>query len=265
MKVPLPVRAIPSITFQAWLTPPPLGSGTARRDMEATGDLDPCYFGGVPGYETGHGPVALAVHGWGGRAAQMTAIAHKLASAGHRVVVPKLPGHAGGPATDIKKAAAALRAVVEEVGEPEVVVAHSFASMVMRLGFPDTGPVRVVLIAPVLNVEDALDVFGDRLRLMPWARRGLRSRLEAWDPSMWPIVSDILPDQLPGAEIMIVHDPQDSETPFARSAELAAMRPNTSIVAIEGAGHSRILSNDIALDHLAEFVAEVPVSDDTAA
>lgn len=265
MKIPLPIRTVPSLTFRAWLTPPPLGHQTVERDRGSTADLTPVYFGGVPGYETGTGPVALALHGWGGRAAQMAPIARRLADEGYRAVIPQTPGHAGGPSTDIKQAASAVRAIVEDVGWPEIVVAHSFASMVLRLAFPEEAPERVALIAPALDVHDALEVFGDRLRLMPWARRGLRKRLEAWDPGLWPTVSQSSPAQLPGANVLIVHDPDDPETPFARSAELAAIRPGTSIVALEGAGHSRILSHPETLNRLAGFTDETSVSRDSAA
>lgn len=236
-----------------------------QRDRESTADLSPVFFGGVPGHEIGTGLVALALHGWGGRSAQMAPIARRLAETGHRVVLPQVPGHAGGSPTDIKRAAAAVRALVDDVGQPSLVVAHSFASMVLRLAFADEAPDRVTLIAPALDVRDALEVFGDRLRLLPWARRGLRRRLERWDPVLWPAVSQSLPTQLPGAEVLIVHDPHDGETPFARSAELAATRPGTSIVALEGAGHSRILANSETLDHLAAFATDTAISRDSAA
>lgn len=260
MKVPLLVRVVSGLTFRAWLTPPPLGASTAARDREAVRVLTPVHFGGVPGFETGKGPVAIAAHGWGGRAAQMAPIAHRLADEGYRVLIPQLPGSAGGPATDIKQVAAALDAVIADVGPPDLVVAHSFAAMVMRLAFSKSAPSRMVLIAPALDVNDALTVFGDRLRLLPWARRGLRRRLEAWDPSLWPTMSSIYPDQLPAAEVLIVHDPDDSDTPFARSAELAAIRPRTSIVAMENTGHSRILSDESTLEEVARFVSADLVS-----
>jgi pimeloyl-ACP methyl ester carboxylesterase len=265
MKIPLPVRAIPRLTFEAWLTPPPLGRGIESRDRESTADLTRVHFGGIAGYETGDGPPVVVLHGWGGRPAQMAPIARHLAHQGHRVLVPELPGHAGGRPTDIKQVAAALLAVIDDVGEPELVVAHSFAAMVLRLAFPDRAPARVALVAPALDVRDALDVFSDRLRLFPWARRGLRTELERWDPALWPLVASVAPSQLPGADVLIIHDPDDRETSFARSAELAALRPGTAIVALEGAGHSRILSNPAALDHLARLQENEAVSDDTAA
>lgn len=265
MRIPFPIRSLPSLAFRAWLTPPPLGSTAAQLDRESLSGLNQCHFGGVPGHEIGTGPLVVAVHGWGGRAGQMVSVAQRLADEGFRVVIPELPGHAGGAKTDIKQSAGALRSVIDEIGEPEMVVAHSFAAMVLRLAYPESGPSKVVMVAPALNVEDALEVFGHRLRLLPWTRRGLRRRLRSWDPSLWPTVAQILPGQLKGTHILIVHDPLDRETPFAGSAQLAAIRPATSIVPLEGAGHSRILSNPLTLDHVAGFLAGDRVSDETSA
>ena len=265
MRVPLPVRALPALSFEAWLSPPPLGRSAAARDLETLSVMTPCHFGGVPGFEVGAGPIAMALHGWGGRPAQMVPIALRLAEEGFRVVVPTLPGHAGGEKTDIKVGAASVRGLIDDLGTPELIVAHSFASMVLRLVFLGDAPARVVLVAPALDVGDALDVFGDRLRLLPWARRGLRSRLESWDPLLWPILSDSYPRQLPGAEVLIVHDPADEDTPFLRSAELAAVRPATSIMPIEGSGHSRILSDHRTLDLTADFATRRPLTRESAA
>lgn len=254
MKIPWPVRYIPTYTFKAWLTPPPMSVRVTERDRAATADLTPFLTGSHTGFEVGSGPLVLALHGWGGRPAQMAPVARRLASDGFRVLVPELPGHAGGEATDIKQAAAAIRAVVDQLGMPELVVGHSFASMVMRLAFADEHPDRIVLVAPALNVHDALDVFGDRLDLMPWARRGLRRRLEAWDPLLWPTVSSLLPDQFPGAEVLLVHDPEDKDAPFSRSAELAALRPQTSLRVVTDVGHSKILSDPDVLDGVSRWV-----------
>ena len=190
----------------------------------------------------------------------MAPIARALADEGYRVLIPQLPGYAGGPATDIRQTEAALRGLIGDVGQPDLVVAHSFAAMVLRLAFSEGAPRRVMLVAPVLDVTDALTVFGDRLRLFSWARRGLRRRLEAWDPALWPTMSSAQPGQLPGAEVLILHDPGDSETPFARSAELAAVRPRTSIVAMEDTRHARILSDERTLEEVARFVSADPVS-----
>jgi pimeloyl-ACP methyl ester carboxylesterase len=196
------------------------------------------------------------MHGWGGRPAQWASTARHLAGRGYRVLIPELPGHAGGRRTDIVEAADVVRRLLDEVGEPELVLTHSFAALVARLAFAAEAPDRVVMVAPALDVEDALIVFSERLRLMSWTRRGLRRRLQRWDTALWPTLASLHPDQLPGARVLVIHDPDDNETPFARSAELAAIRPATSIVALPGAGHSRILSSGEAMRSMTDFVLE---------
>ena len=265
MKAPLAVRAHSGSAFRAWLTPPPLPARVQVRDIERLADFEPCYFGGIPGHEIGEGPLIVAVHGWGGRPAQMAPLARMLADEGYRVLVPRLPGHAGGRPTDIKQAAEALRSLIADVGRPELVVAHSFASMVLRLAFDPEIPHDVVLVAPALDVDDSLQVFGDRLGLFPWVRRGLRRRLEGWDPSLWPTFSSLLPEQMPGARVLIVHDPEDDETSFARSAELAAIRPATTIVSLPGTGHNRILASSQTIDAATGFIERHTIEDHTAA
>jgi pimeloyl-ACP methyl ester carboxylesterase len=189
----------------------------------------------------------------------MAALSLALAETGPRVMIPELPGHAGGEPTDIKQAAAAVSRLIDGAGRPTAVVGHSFASMVMRLAFAETAPPSIVLVAPALDVNDALDVFGDRLGLFPWARSGLRRRLEAWDRTVWPVVSSLHPEQMPGAEILVLHDPEDPEASFSRGIELARVRSGTEVVAVPDAGHNGILSDRLAIDRIVRFLARESV------
>lgn len=242
MTVPFPVRAVPRLARRAWFTPPPIGSRTIERDRESVSGLQSFRAGDVSGFETGTGPLVLALHGWGGRPAQMTALSLAFASAGYRVVIPQLPGHAGGAPTDVKEAATAVDEVLAEVGEPAVLVAHSLASIVSRLVFANRpSPGIVLFFAPAHDVNDVLEVFSDRLRLLPWTRNGLRRRIETWDPRLWPEISDLHIDQFPGSQIHIFHDPADADTSFARSAELAFRRPATHMHVASNVGHSKVL------------------------
>lgn len=261
MKPPLALRVLPAVAYRAWFTPPPLGRTAAQRDAEAAEGLEPVSLelpGGlrVSGYQAGEGPVALALHGWGGRSAQMSEIARRLAEEGLRVVTVDLPGGAGGEPTDIKQAAAAIEAAVRAIGPPQVVVAHSFAALALRLVRWDSVPSRVVMAAPVVKVADALDRFAARARLAPWVGAGLWRRLEAWDPDLFARVNQADPGQLAGAELLILHDPEDPDAAFAASAELAVLRPATRLVPVTGAGHNGVLRDPAALDRIADFVAQ---------
>ena len=250
-KIPFPVRVYPGLTWRAWLTPPPIGSRTLEKDREATADLTP--LDGYEGFEAGSGPLVLALHGWGGRAAQMAPVARRLAAEGYRVVAPELPSRAGAPITDIKKVAAVVTGMIDRLGFPEVVIAHSFAAVVMRVVFVDRGPRLAVMFGPALDWMDAVDTFSERLRLFPWAKRGLVRRLERFDPALTPRMRGLPVDHMPDTDLLLIHAPDDPDALFSRSAELAALRP-ASILVAEGLGHSRILGDPAILDRVAEVV-----------
>jgi pimeloyl-ACP methyl ester carboxylesterase len=251
-------RLIPAAAEQAWFMPPPLGTRTADRDRAATADLDrlvvPFEDGGLTGFEVGRGPLVLGVHGWGGRAAQMAAIARGLAAEGWRVAALDLPGHAGDRRTNLQVTARAITAATASLGEAEAVVAHSLGAMTLRVSFPRSAPPSIVMIAPLVTVSDALAVFGERLHLAPWTRRRLRARLQRWNPKLWASIDGIMPGQFPGSDMLVLHDPADPETSFAAAAQLAALRPRTTIVPAFGAGHSRILSDPATVDLIVSFL-----------
>lgn len=261
MRVPLAVRAVARVALEAWFTPPPLSNRRIAADEELLAGVEgvrvPFDGGELAGFSIGEGPAVLAVHGWGGRAAQMFPLAKALAASGNRVVAVDLPGHAGGAKSDIKVIARAVNTVVEAYGPPRAVIAHSLGAMATRLAFAESAPPLVVYMAPCLVVGDALDVFSARARLLPWADRGLRRGLRSWDPDLFPRLDDLTVEQLPGAEILILHDPADPETSFARSAELAARREITEVVPLDDVGHSGLLSDPRTIDLVVGRLADI--------
>ncbi len=261
MRVPLAVRALPAVALKAWFLPPPLSENRAAAEAKALAGVErltiPWEAGVLDGFSVGDGPLVIAVHGWGGRAAQLLPFAQALAERGARVVAMNLPGHRGGTPTDIKAVAGALTRIAEEVGPPRALLAHSLGAMATRLAFRESPPSRVVLIAPLLVVSDALDTFSSRAQLLPWADRGLRKGLRSWDPSLYPWLDDPAIDQLPGAEVLILHDPDDQDTPFTRSAELAARRDRTEIVPLHDLGHTGGLTDPVALGLAVQHLSEV--------
>lgn len=258
MRVPLMVRAVPTGALRAWFTPPPLSKRRATVEAEALAGVErvriPVTEGDLAGFSVGTGPLVIAAHGWGGRAAQMLPLAEAMAGRGMRVVAFDLPGHRGGDKTDVKAMASALSRISDELGPPRALLAHSLGAMAARLAFRELAPPRVVLFAPLLVVSDALDVFSRRAGLLPWADRGLREGLRSWDATLYPWLDDLATDQMPGAEMLILHDPADPDTPFSRSAELAALREGTQIVPLNDLGHTGALSDPDAVELASAFL-----------
>lgn len=241
------LRALPALAWRAWFTPPP-GRSTGESPLKWT------RVAGKDALTIGDGPVALVLHGWGGTPEQMAPIAETLAADGYRAMVPDLPGRAGTGRADIKQMVATVDEVVVETGEPAVVVAHSFAALALRLVFDRHAPDAVVMVAPLVDVDDALDKFGDVLDLFPWTRAALRRRLRNWDPDLFEKVSGIHPEQLAGARLLILHDPADPQTAFRNAEAMASGRSDTEIVALEGTGHNRILASEAAIAEIRSFL-----------
>lgn len=210
----------------------------------------------MTGFTMGNGPVALLLHGWGGVGSDMSAAATALASEGFRSVVIDFPGHGSDrrTRTDLFVMSAAIDAASGMFGSPEVVVAHSFGAAATFTAFVHGGPRQVILIAPAIRSARFVDYFSGRLRLSRQAKDKLWHRLERF---AGPQVLSIMRGEaeIPGAEVLILHDPEDPRTPFEDSAAYAEVREQVSIVSVPGSGHRDILDDELALTEMTDFVA----------
>lgn len=256
MKASFPLRISTRLAYRAWFTPPPVPSKASTADLSGLRRFSLDLPGGRrTGFELGEGPLVLALHGWGGRSAQFADLSRMLSRDGYRVVVPDLPGGAGGARSDAKQVATVVDELVAAIGHPAAVVAHSFGALGARLAFESDPPTKVVMFAPMLTVADSLDGFADRLRLSPRVRRGLMNRLRRWDPVLFDRIASVDVDQFTGARMLLLHDPDDTWASFAASAELAVLRPGTDLVPLPGSGHNRILRDPEALAQVRSFLA----------
>lgn len=261
MRVPIAVRALPAVAEKLWWTPPHI------RSLSLDGVLETDGFVGVAvpwedvelsGFEIGDGPVVVLVHGWGGQAAQMAPLAGAIADGGMKAVAIDLPGHGrdDGARSDAFQMASALDALVDVVGWPVGVVAHSLGSVATLMAFNEGLPERTVLVAPVLDIEHAVTVFADRARLFPWTARRIRSRFMSFVGDHWwqrlTMGSDT---DLGATDLFVVHDVGDRETPFDTSAALAAKHPGAAFMATSSLGHSRLLTDGSVTEAVRDFLA----------
>ncbi len=150
---------------------------------------------------TGSGPPLLLVHGLGSNAHSFSALLRPLAKLSRRLVLPDLPGHGrsafekGAPPLAVDELGEAVLAVLDDLGEPAVVVGNSLGgalglhALIERpaqvLGFVGLAPAG----APLTSAErDSLrHVFGGGLP----AARELQRRLFHQTPKIaWLILRD---------------------------------------------------------------------------
>ena len=60
---------------------------------------------------------------------------------------------------------------------------------------------------------------------------------------------------VPGADILILHDPADDRTPYSDAAEYAQRRPATKLIEVPGGGHKGILRDQTACAETVAFLA----------
>jgi pimeloyl-ACP methyl ester carboxylesterase len=188
-------------------------------------------------------PLVILAHGWGGRAAQMIDLAEAVAASGFQAVAIDAPGHGTDEQTtsDGFQMAAGLRALESRYGPPGALVTHSIGAMAAVLAFGEAPAAAAVFLAPVLDLRDPLRLFSDRAKLAPWTTRSLSRRVRSFTGESWPVITAAAQADLPGEELLIVHDPADEDAPFTTSARLATQRSLVQLVEVPGLGHNQLL------------------------
>jgi pimeloyl-ACP methyl ester carboxylesterase len=246
-------RAAPAVgaswAERLWFTVP--GAGRAR-SPEGGESFEVVLRGrAVRGWIWGHGPVVYLVHGWGGRAGQMAPFVLPLVAAGFTVVAHDAPSHGGSDAgrhgprsADIIEFAQSLDAVAARFGPGHAVVGHSMGAMASTLAVRHgwLGAGRLVMVSPMVRVEDALTVFAARLGFGARVRRRLADRIERRvDMPLAEFDLVATPVDEPRPQLLAIHDTGDRETPYQSTEALVAGWPDAELLTTQGLGHRRIL------------------------
>ncbi|HEU4558052.1 MAG TPA: alpha/beta fold hydrolase [Longimicrobium sp.] len=220
----------------------------------------------VVGWSYGDGPTVLMVHGWGGSAADWSALAPRLIEAGYRVVLFDFPAHgrSSGVRTALPDMVRALHSVAHELAfgpggafEPvEAVVAHSFggaaAVLAAREGLLAR---RLVLVNPVGDPMSFAEPVAHALGLSRATRAGMLERIRVragGDLRRIDVVRAAIDLPLPG---LVIHDRDDARVPYAQGRAIARAWPNARFVTTEGMGHKGALSSEAVLGAIAAFAA----------
>lgn len=247
-------RAAGAQAFALWCTLP---NTSGRRKDFRTGPGEVVRLAAPRGGEVvveswGDGPPVYLVHGWGGWRGQLGAFVDPLVEAGFRAVAFDAPGHGdsdpsvlGVGRSTLVELMEALEVAGAHYGDAAGVIAHSMgttaAAMVLGASLPAE---RLVLIAPNHDFDDIIRDFVRTLGLSDRTRTLLHAALEEFverpltDFDLEPLGAS---GQLPPT--LVLHDRKDKETPFAVGERLAGSWPGATLVASDGLGHQRILTD----------------------
>lgn len=206
----------------------------------------------------GSGPTVLLLHGWGGHRGQLSAFVDPLVKAGYRVVSFDAPSHGDTPGTKSHgfEIAAVVLKVVEEIGPPHAIVAHSFGALVAAMALNEGLTAnRLVFSGAMRRLSDALDWFASMTSLPPEYIPTMRTWIErdfgedVWErTSTDKLVADV---NIPA---LLFHDREDTITPFQSSQAIAKAWPGAELVATTGLGHRRILRDSQVIEQAVDFI-----------
>ncbi len=202
-------------------------------------------------------PVVLMLHGWEGRPTQFAHFIAPLLAAGRQVIALDGPAHgesAGDEANPILFAQALLEAAVE-IRRLEAVVGHSMGggatAYALSLGL---SPQRVVLLGAPSSLNGVLDRFADAVGLLPRVRQrflALVQRHTGVDPAQVDVSHLARRYSIPA---LVVHDRADALVPFADGEAIARHWPRAQLLATEGLGHWRILTDAAVVERVCAFL-----------
>ena len=230
--------------------------------------------GDVAAESWGDGPIVYLMHGWGGQRTDLDALVAPLVASGHRVVSFDAPSHgesAPGPSgphrSTILEFAAALRAVVAAEGPAHAIIAHSLGCIGATFALADgLRTERLAFFAPMGAASEYTHEFARRLGFGERIRTRLVARIERrfGQPMSHFSVAARIRDIASPPPLLIVHDQDDAETPWAGSAALAEIWPDPSLLTTSGLGHRRVLRDAAAVAEAVSFVAAPALTPDRA-
>jgi len=209
-----------------------------------------------------HGPVVLLVHGWGGHAGQMLALAEQLTAQGLRPVIVEMPAHgrSRGSTSNLPQFARVIDYVTARLQQQGYsvhgLVAHSLAANAGAYAASRGLPVRrLVLLAPPASPHEYTRLFAQVFGLSEATRAAMQRRVEAREGVLMPQFEPAAVGPRIALPTLVVHDRRDSINRFADGVAYSQAIAGARLVATEGLGHRHILKDSEVLQHISAFLA----------
>jgi pimeloyl-ACP methyl ester carboxylesterase len=209
-----------------------------------------------------HAPVVLLVHGWGGHAAQMLALADAVAARGLMPVLIDMPAHGAsrGTTSALPQFARAIEYVAARLHQQgfdtRALVAHSLgASAAAFAASRGLAIQRLVLLAPPASPPEYTRLFAQVFGLSESTRAAMQKRIEARQGLPMPLFEPGAAGHRIRVPTLIVHDHGDSVNRFADGQAWAQAIRDARLVATEGLGHRKMLKDAQVLREVATHIA----------
>ena len=214
-----------------------------------------------PSTDEAEKPVALLVHGWGGHAGQMLAIAQSIASAGLTPLLVELPAHGAsrGASSSLPGFTRAIEYVVARLTQQGVdvraLVAHSLGASAAAYATARGLPIqRLVLLAPPASPPEYTRQFAHVFGLSERTRAHMQQRIESREGMLMPHFEAGFVGPKVRVPALVVHDRADRVNAFADGQAFARAIRESRFVGTDGLGHRKILKDAKVLGEIAIFL-----------
>ena len=217
-------------------------------------------------YCWGKGPVCLFVHCWGGRGTQAEDMIRKLTQNGMSVVSFDHPAHglSSGKTAEMVRMAAAVTAVVQNIGPVHTLIGHSLGVAASAIALRDNAAHQALDVGRLVSIsslthciwftEVVAEFLGISVKTVARARRIVDDSYA--QPVGWEDLSVVDMMSRLTLPILLIHDYDDLEIPFEHGVKISRALPKAQFLATTGQGHRRILKAPAVLDLVTQFARE---------
>lgn len=205
-------------------------------------------------YEWGAGAVIILVHGWGGRALQLSAFVSTLVNQGFKVVAFDQKGHG--------ESSSNFSSYPEFVRSTELVVAHYadllYGVVAHSIGANATFKVsehfnrklKLAVVAPVENFLGVLETLRMKMGVYEKLFAQIIRQIEAESNLYLSELTVFNYKKINKHDVLLVHDKFDKVNNISASYDIHRNLKNSKLMQTEKLGHSRILGNKVVVDRV---------------
>jgi len=210
------------------------------------------------------GPAVLVVHGWESHTGRMAPLIESLVNRGYRVFAMDAPGHGLSPAakTDLLDVSYALQAMMEQYGPFYGVISHSFgaaATTIMLARAPQWMPHKLVLLSPMRDLAQHVEVFASVADLSPAGKERLQNKVAGHVGAPLAQCSTVEAVRSFQTSGLLIHDRHDTLIPYAASVEIAENWAGAHLLSTAQLGHRRGLRHTAVLDCVVDYLEDAPL------
>lgn len=209
-------------------------------------------------------PAVLLVHGWGGHAGQMDALAQALPALGLRPVLLELPAHgrSRGRVSNLPQFARAIAYATSVLADRQgralhAVLAHSLGANALAFAAAHgLDARRLVLLAPPASPLQFTRYFAGVFGLSERTRAAMQRCVESREAVLMAQLEPAATGPRIAQPTLVVHDRADRVNRFADGMAFSEAIAGAQLLATDGLGHRRILEDAQVIAAVAGFVAQ---------